>query len=529
MNHRKTIVSILMLTSLCMSLMTSSFTPQLPQKHTLEKIQEENISAVSLEVNITSPQEGELINVSDITVKWEGSGNIDHYEVKKDDGYWEEVGTSTSHTITLWDGNHTIYVKAVSGSDTEVTDSVTVTVDLDDPSVTITSPEDYPEEVFNTTNVTVEWEGSDNEGGVGIDHYEVRIDDKKWNEVTKRNYTFFELDNGEHTVEVRGVDKAGNIGSGYYADSVSFTVDTNPPTVSITSPKEGEPIGSSSVTVEWTGRDNLTSVNYFVRVDNGTWKEGGWYNEHTFTGLSDGNHTTEVVAMDEGGNAARDTVTFRVDTTSSISITSPAPSEIVSTDVTVRWNASDVTGIDHFEICLDPGEHPDWKIISKEVQHYTFQNVSAGDHTIIVKVVDVLGNTKTDMVTCTVDKTKPTISIQSPSKNTIHSRKVNITWSAHDNYAIDHYEIKIDGGSWKDPYPKEETSYTFKELRNLSGGKHTVMVKAVDKAGNSNTASISFTVNTTPIGGASWGEEIGIGVGTAVAVVLILLYLKKRR
>ncbi|NIQ04333.1 MAG: hypothetical protein GWO20_00960 [Candidatus Korarchaeota archaeon] len=47
--------------------------------------------------------------------------------------------------------------------------------------------------------------------------------------------------------------------------------------------------------------------------------------------------------------------------------------------------------------------------------------------------------------------------------------------------------------------------------------------------GKTNTKSVTFMVNTSPIGGPGMMEElaIGIGVGVAIAAVVVILYFKK--
>jgi len=70
--------------------------------------------------------------------------------------------------------------------------------------------------------------------------------------------------------------------------------------------------------------------------------------------------------------------------------------------------------------------------------------------------------------------------------------KVKFIFDAKDETSgIDHYEIKIDGGDpeiWGD---SESHQY---ETSIVSPGKHTLLAKAIDKAGNSLASSIEFTV-----------------------------------
>jgi len=75
------------------------------------------------------------------------------------------------------------------------------------PSLVINSPTN--DGFIFTNKVTVTWAGFD--AGSDIDHYEVRLDDGLWINVgTNTSYTFDKLNDGDHIVYIRAVDKAGN-------------------------------------------------------------------------------------------------------------------------------------------------------------------------------------------------------------------------------------------------------------------------------------------------------------------------------
>ncbi|MGA1866130.1 MAG: OmpL47-type beta-barrel domain-containing protein, partial [Thermoplasmatota archaeon] len=67
-------------------------------------------------------------------------------------------------------------------------------------------------------SVTVEWTCTD--AGCGVDWVEVRLDDGSYVTVAASERTFSNLAAGEHTVDVRAYDKAGNM----VEASVTFTV-----------------------------------------------------------------------------------------------------------------------------------------------------------------------------------------------------------------------------------------------------------------------------------------------------------------
>ncbi len=121
-----------------------------------------------------------------------------------------------------------------------------------------------------------------------------------------------------------------------------------------------------------------------------------------------------------------------------------------------------------------------------------------------------------------MDTTPPTISITHPEPGfTAEVSDVLVEWTGSDETSwIDHYEIRIDYRTWEDV--GTETSYTL----TLHDGEHTITVKAFDFVGHENTARVSFTVNTSPIGGPGMMEEIliGVGVGVAIAIAAVAVY-----
>ncbi len=439
-------------------------------------------------IDIVSPYDGEVISSVNITVEWTGSDDasgIDYYEIRIDGGEWTNVGLNTSHQFTdLEEGDHTVDVRVTDNAGNNATDSVTFTVDITPPTVTITSPDEG--QIFNVSDITVQWIGSDDE--TGISHYEIRLNDEDWMNVgNDTEYILEGVADGEHTVYVRAFDFANNTDT----DDVNFTVDVTAPSVDITSPSDGEAIPSVEVTVEWTGSDDTSGIDYYeIRIDGGEWIHKGLQTTHDFTDLDEGSHTVDVRATDNADNSAVDPVTFVVDVSDpTVSITSPDEGEIFgSTEVTVEWDGSDdISGIDHYEIRLDDG---DWEHLDMDTS-YTFQDLEEGHRTVEVRVTDKAGNDALDSVTFIVDVSDPTVSIISPEEGEeFDTTEVTVEWIGDDEISgIDNYEVRINQGTWQD---KElQTTHIFTDLAE---GEHTVDVRAYDKAGNSATDTVTFTI-----------------------------------
>ena len=131
----------------------------------------------------------------------------------------------------------------------------------------------------------------------------------------------------------------------------------------------------------------------------------------------------------------------------------------------------------------------------------------------------------------------PTVSIISPSNGAeVTTCNVTVEWNGSDDTGIDHFEVRLDGGSWINV--GTNTSYTFTDL---SEGSHTVEVRAFDEAGNTATATVTFTVKTlAPIvavmaslalmqQGVSPLVYVGGGAAIVIAVAVgVALWLRRR-
>ena len=126
------------------------------------------------------------------------------------------------------------------------------------------------------------------------------------------------------------------------------------------------------------------------------------------------------------------------------------------------------------------------------------------------------------------DTTNPSVTIISPTEGSeIGAPTIGATWIGFDDISgISHYEIQLDDNSWINVGPNP--MYTFTEVKD---GNHAIKVKAVDKAGNSNLISVSFTVNTGHIEDSTYIKEavlLAVGVVVVTGVVVYLLKIKRK-
>ena len=262
------------------------------------------------------------------------------------------------------------------------------------------------------------------------------------------------------------------------------------PTVNIQSPTENA-ITNSTVELKWTGSDNVGIEHYEISDGGSKWINVGTSNNYTFTSLSGGEHTLYVKAYDYSGNTGMDEVNITVDNQPpQISITTPQDGSFQNQNVYMKWNASDNTGIDHYEVS-DGGST--WINVGTTT-HYTFTGLTQGKHTLYLKAYDIVNNTAEESVNITVDNYIPKVYIITPNNGIwLNTSDVNVVWAGSDDNGIDHYEVSSNGSSWINVGLK--TNYEFK---NLKEGENVLYVKAVDVAGNAGISYVKVNIDQTP-------------------------------
>jgi hypothetical protein len=96
-----------------------------------------------------------------------------------------------------------------------------ISIDKTSPSLSFVQGEGH---VLTVNSTTVSWVSSDETSG--IDHFEVRVDGGAFfSNGNHTNLSLLSLENGEHKIMVRAVDKAGNL----VEKELSFIVQTKEP------------------------------------------------------------------------------------------------------------------------------------------------------------------------------------------------------------------------------------------------------------------------------------------------------------
>lgn len=187
------------------------------------------------------------------------------------------------------------------------------------PVITITAP--TASQYLANSTPAIAWKITDDDSGVNPSTIALKIDGTAvdTSKITKTavtggytcSYTpASALSDGAHTVVATASDYDGNAA---VQKSVTFTVDTIPPTLSISAPAEGFITNKSTVTVKGT-TDDATSKPVTVTVNGApipVTPSGTFSNDVT---LKEGSNTITIVAKDKAGKTTTVTRIVKLDT-----------------------------------------------------------------------------------------------------------------------------------------------------------------------------------------------------------------------
>src|SRR4029078_11261211 len=264
-------------------------------------------------------------NTSSNSATFAFSGTDNHgaviyrFECSMDGGVFSSC--VSTNTVNVGDGTHIFRVRSEdnTGNKDSTPASFTWTVDTTPPKTSIISALDGSNNTISdngmsqSSSISFTFSGTDT-GGVGLDHFECKIDNSKYVACTSPFVFGNVLKDGIHTFNVRSVDRVGNINIS--PASLTWTVDTIPPNTTLESATDGNKIllsngtntNSNSISFQFSAIDSGGDVNkgvginhFSCNIDNS--KYVACTSPFEFPNvIKDGVHTFTVVSEDNAGN-----------------------------------------------------------------------------------------------------------------------------------------------------------------------------------------------------------------------------------
>ncbi|MFA5106439.1 MAG: Ig-like domain-containing protein [Candidatus Micrarchaeia archaeon] len=259
--------------------------------------------------------------------------------------------------------------------------------------------------------------------------------------------------------------------------------------------------GSACAVVFADGAGNVSSYTGSVAYASSTGRCTGSLNL-TGTG-SEGDVSLALNVSDSFGNTnVSSPVAFFIDNTNpELAVSSPMPNGLtglLNVSLTVSDNLLANGSLTNTSVSVAYyANGTQAASASKYVSGLGFMEIgglSDGTYNITVTAMDKAGNVNTTLITnVTVHSTPPSVAIQAPADGanvTVNSTPLQFT--ATDPAGVTSCEYSIDYNSTHISLPGCNNS-----TANVTDGAHTITVYAIDGAGNTGNATVSFTVDAT--------------------------------
>jgi uncharacterized protein YjbI with pentapeptide repeats len=275
---------------------------------------------------IGSPVNGGRYNDSMILVNI----TADHGDISISNGtdFWINQGI---FVLNFSQGSNTLFLRANDSAGNSVDQNITFFVDSIYPSLVIVNPSNDGGS-FNTTSLSVDYIVSDN---LGLDSCWWTLNGGSNTPIACGNNITGPWIDGTYNVAVFASDGVNNIAS----DSVTFTIDTVSPFMTINSPNSGYH-RNSNVTFDVTLNENGSCMYSLDGVLGLMPNLEGNHSSFLNTATSEGNHSVFFICNDTAGNTVQSLeVNFTVDTIApTLEIISPISA--VYTEINATLNVS---------------------------------------------------------------------------------------------------------------------------------------------------------------------------------------------
>ena len=411
------------------------------------------------------------------TVSFNLTGDAVATECKLDTGAWAAC-TSPFATGTIGEGTHTVQIRQLDAAGNVGTPtSTTWIVDLAPPAsapVIASGPSGF---------VTAGQSAFAFLGAAGDETYQCRLDSGAWT-ACLASYTTPLLADGAHTLDVRLVDAAANVGP---TASRTWTIDTTTPSTAPTMATV-PPNPNNDATPSFAFSGAGAGETYQCRTDAGAWV--ACTSPITLPTLGEGTHTFWVRVIDGAGNTGPATsTTWTVDTTAPTTLPTIVSGPSAQTNqTTADFSFAGAVGGETYVCSLDGSAY------AACTSPRSLSALADGSHTFRVALVDAAGNqgpaaAQTWTIGTSVPTALPTVT---PSQGGT-TNDTTPSFALSGGVAGGTFECRVDGGAWTtcvNPYTVSPA---------LAPGTHTIETRVVDAFGNAGSAtSTTVVIDTTP-------------------------------
>ncbi len=412
-------------------------------------------------------------------------------------------GTLEINLTALGDGTYTLLVTVIDVGGNTDTDSVTVSIDAAPPTVSITAPLDGISTSDNTPSLTVTL-GDSVSANVS---YRVIVDGSETqnggeNIGVGRIITLGALADGSHNVTVNITDEGGFTA----ADSISLTVDTAAPSVTITSPANAFATNDTTPQLTLTFTDGqATNVSYRVYVDNSLVQNGGGPVGAGYlvnlSALADGVHTVRVNVSDNVGLQASNVITLTTDSTApTVSISAPSNAAVIAVNnTTVVFTPLDAVSVSiDYRLFVDGLVASSATATNNTATGVPVTGLTVGAHSYQVEVADGLNNRRNSSVrTLTVDLDAPSIVINSPATGIFTNATVALSFTiTDDSTTLLPFSFMLDGAFNSSGVATNGTQYIL-NLTSLAAGTRALRINGTDGSNTAFSDNITITADYT--------------------------------
>ncbi|MFO8109468.1 MAG: Ig-like domain-containing protein [Thermoplasmata archaeon] len=441
-----------------------------------------------------------------------------HYRINE--GVWKEMDIEDEHNSTaLWDtmdydeGNHRIDVRAVDEIGKTAIDSIDVIVDNELPTGFIASP--YSGEYINgafTFQVAAEDEN-------GIDHVRVEVFNENYLAEYNTEIGMYEVivittsvEDGSYNINATIEDNAGRQTE---LSDLTFHVNNNHPTLTITEPKIGNILSGDSDVIVEAEDEFLSEVRY--RVDDGDWinmehaQNSTWSDVLDTSAYPDGEHILTFESVDSGGLSTTQAIEVIFDNTKPKGkIIAPIDETFVQERVDFIVDAEDSVGVREVMINFLDVDDENASDIGEIGTHEMYYDHSRGTYVFEVvthrytdgvarfnaTIVNMAGfRTYLNEVEFFIDNDPPEIAYQEPVQEQFVSEIVQITAEVDDGPYIPEVTYRVDERAWNSMEREGSIWSAEWDSTTIEDGEHTITIRARDDIGHVTLNSIEVTVD----------------------------------